>query len=100
MAVLTFSPNCGHAPVRLPHPCLVLCCGTAAVVSEEEWYFGIKEVIMAERRSEFGKEKYPSDEQIQKRAHEIYTKRGGQDGRALDDWLAAEEELKQDSKNR
>jgi Protein of unknown function (DUF2934) len=30
---------------------------------------------------------------IARRAHEIYEARGGQDGKALDDWLQAEREV-------
>jgi Protein of unknown function (DUF2934) len=30
---------------------------------------------------------------IAKRAHEIYEARGGQDGKAIDDWLQAEREI-------
>lgn len=36
----------------------------------------------------------PTREQIQKRAYEIYSARGGVPGRELDDWLQAEHELK------
>jgi hypothetical protein len=32
-------------------------------------------------------------EEIEKRAYEIYLQRGGGDGRDLDDWFAAEQEL-------
>lgn len=32
-------------------------------------------------------------ERIAARAYELYTERGGGEGRALDDWLAAEQEL-------
>ncbi len=32
----------------------------------------------------------PTHEEIEQRAHELYLKRGGQDGQDLDDWLAAE----------
>jgi hypothetical protein len=35
----------------------------------------------------------PTDEQIQKRAYEIYLERGGADGSDVDDWLQAEREL-------
>jgi len=35
----------------------------------------------------------PSQEQIRQRAHEIYVARGGGEGMALQDWLAAEQEL-------
>lgn len=55
---------------------------------------------MAEKRNEVRKERSPSHEQIQKRAHEIYLKRGRVDGRAWDDWLAAEQELKHGRSNR
>jgi hypothetical protein len=36
----------------------------------------------------------PRDEEIRRRAYEIYLERGGQDGGDLDDWLQAEHELK------
>lgn len=35
----------------------------------------------------------PRLERIARRAHEIYEARGGQHGRALDDWLQAEREI-------
>ena len=35
-------------------------------------------------------------EEIEKRAYEIYLRRGGADGRDLDDWFAAEQELAQE----
>lgn len=35
-------------------------------------------------------------EEIEKRAYEIYLRRGGGDGRDLDDWFAAEQELAQE----
>jgi hypothetical protein len=38
-------------------------------------------------------EKVPTREEIELRAYQIYMKRGGKDGNALDDWLAAEKEL-------
>jgi hypothetical protein len=34
-----------------------------------------------------------TEEHIRERAYEIYLERGGDDGRALDDWLQAEMEL-------
>ncbi|MCC6857329.1 MAG: DUF2934 domain-containing protein [Bryobacterales bacterium] len=34
-----------------------------------------------------------AQEHIRRRAYEIYRKRGGGEGRALDDWLEAEREL-------
>lgn len=36
----------------------------------------------------------PSEEQIRARAHEIFVKRGGTPGHALEDWVAAERELR------
>jgi hypothetical protein len=35
----------------------------------------------------------PTQEEIEVRAYELYLKRGGENGSALDDWLAAEKEL-------
>ena len=37
--------------------------------------------------------KLPTAEQIELRAYELYLERGGDDGRDVDDWLAAEKEL-------
>jgi Protein of unknown function (DUF2934) len=39
----------------------------------------------------------PKREEIELRAYEIYLKRGGENGSALDDWLAAEAELSRSS---
>jgi hypothetical protein len=41
------------------------------------------------------KQSIPLEEQIRRRAHEIYLQRGGQDGSELDDWLRAEAEFRQ-----
>jgi outer membrane protein TolC len=35
------------------------------------------------------------EENIRRRAYELYEERGREDGRELDDWLRAEEELRQ-----
>ena len=35
----------------------------------------------------------PSTEEIARRAHELYVQRGGEHGKDVEDWLAAEEEL-------
>lgn len=35
----------------------------------------------------------PTQEETEVRAYEIYLQRGGENGTALDDWLAAEQEL-------
>jgi hypothetical protein len=37
----------------------------------------------------------PLEEQIRRRAHEIYLARGGSEGSDLDDWLQAEIEIQQ-----
>lgn len=39
------------------------------------------------------KQALPLDEQIRRRAHEIYLQRGGQDGSDWDDWFQAEQEI-------
>jgi type II secretory pathway predicted ATPase ExeA len=39
------------------------------------------------------REKLPTRQEIERRAYEIYAKRGGQSGNDLTDWLAAEKEL-------
>lgn len=36
----------------------------------------------------------PTRDQIQLRAYELYLKRGGEDGRDVEDWLTAEAELR------
>ena len=37
----------------------------------------------------------PLEERIRARAHELYIQRGNQSGSELDDWLQAEEEIRQ-----
>ena len=44
------------------------------------------------RREE--EQKFPTHNEIQKRAHELYLGRGGKDGQDLEDWLLAEEQLR------
>jgi hypothetical protein len=39
--------------------------------------------------------KVPTTEQIEQRAYGLYCARGGEEGHALEDWLAAEKELTQ-----
>ena len=39
------------------------------------------------------------EEDIRRRAYEIYLERGGQPGSALDDWLRAEKELEEWARN-
>jgi len=38
-------------------------------------------------------QKFPNREQIERRAYEIYLRRGGLDGSDVADWIMAEEEL-------
>jgi Protein of unknown function (DUF2934) len=38
-------------------------------------------------------ESLPLEEQLSRRAHEIYLERGGQDGSDLEDWIQAEAEI-------
>ena len=38
---------------------------------------------------------FPTKKQIEARAHELYLKRGCEDGHDIEDWLIAEKELKQ-----
>jgi hypothetical protein len=38
-------------------------------------------------------------QQIRRRAYELYEQRGGEDGRELEDWLQAEAEVTQSTKN-
>jgi hypothetical protein len=45
--------------------------------------------------SEIPRDDRPSDEEIRMRAYELYLERGGQDGNAVDDWLRAEDEVRQ-----
>jgi hypothetical protein len=42
----------------------------------------------------------PITESIANRAYEVFLARGGEHGRALDDWLKAEEEVLEDIKRR
>jgi hypothetical protein len=39
-------------------------------------------------------ETLPLEEQIRRRAYELYVERGNQSGSELDDWLQAEEEIR------
>jgi len=52
----------------------------------------------AETGSAVGTNHSPSDQEIAARAYEIFQGRGGTDGRALDDWLTAEQELRENNK--
>jgi len=45
------------------------------------------------RATEPSIETLPLEEQIQRRAYELYIQRGNQSGSELDDWLQAEEEI-------
>ena len=37
--------------------------------------------------------KFPTPEQIERRAYELYLERGGEDGHDVEDWLAAQAEI-------
>jgi uncharacterized protein HemX len=52
--------------------------------------WGAKESIVRISAEEL---QHPLDEQIRKRAYELYEQRGRIDGQELDDWLQAELEL-------
>jgi len=56
-----------------------------------------RQALVAERKekaAETGKgKKRPSAQEIAARAHELFESRGGENGRDLDDWLQAEQEL-------
>jgi hypothetical protein len=41
-------------------------------------------------------EKLPLEEQIRRRAYELYILRGNQSGSEYDDWLQAEDEIRRD----
>ena len=45
------------------------------------------------RAKELPSENLSLEEQIQRRAYELYVERGNQSGSELDDWLQAEEEV-------
>ena len=60
--------------------------GTRAANTEEEHADGRSEALVRE-------EKTPRLDRISRRAHELYEKRGGHDGRNVDDWLQAEREI-------
>ena len=53
--------------------------------------WGAKESTMV--RTSADELQHPPDEQIRKRAYELYEQRGRIDGQELDDWLQAELEL-------
>ena len=42
--------------------------------------------------------KVTTPQEIEQRAYEIYLERGGEDGRTMEDWIAAEKELTELSK--
>jgi Protein of unknown function (DUF2934) len=45
------------------------------------------------RTKELASENFSLEEQIQRRAYELYVERGNQSGSELDDWLQAETEI-------
>ena len=54
-----------------------------------------KEPITPERTAHPTQTPSELQEQIRRRAYELYEQRGGEDGRELDDWLQAEAEVTQ-----
>lgn len=70
----------GHMAKRTRHPAPASQTFTPAAVEERH-----EEPTWSEPRS---------DEEIASRAYEIYQARGGEHGKALDDWLQAEAELR------
>jgi hypothetical protein len=46
-----------------------------------------------EKGNKMSERKVITTQQIEQRAYEIYLERGGEDGRSIEDWLAAEKEL-------
>jgi hypothetical protein len=56
---------------------------------------GYPEALLAKRSKEVAilARREPSTEQIARRAHELYVKRGGEHGRDVEDWVGAEKEL-------
>lgn len=63
----------------------------------EELLSAVSERQRVERKFEKGNKmierKVPTTQQIEQRAYEIYVERGGDGGRSIEDWLAAEREL-------
>jgi Protein of unknown function (DUF2934) len=49
--------------------------------------------IQAEETAEASVRKAGREDEIRRRAYEIYLQRGGEPGREIDDWLQAEREL-------
>jgi hypothetical protein len=47
-----------------------------------------------------GPDSVPLEEQIRRRAHQIYLQRGGDGGSELDDWLEAESEIRAEKEDR
>ena len=58
----------------------------------------MSEVVTAatKMKPEMKPKNLPLEELIRQRAHAIYLQRGGQDGSELDDWLQAEEDLREE----
>lgn len=48
------------------------------------------------REVEQEEQKFPTHDEIQKRAHELYLARGGEHGQDIKDWLFAEEQLRRE----
>jgi hypothetical protein len=56
----------------------------------------IRQVNSAKEKATTARAVPPMVEQIRQRAQEIFLARGGTPGKELDDWLRAEQELKQE----
>jgi hypothetical protein len=54
---------------------------------------GMKRIIFGKRAST---SRRPSQDEIERRAYQIFLERGGIDGHAEEDWLKAEYELRQE----
>ncbi|MBZ5724307.1 MAG: DUF2934 domain-containing protein [Acidobacteriia bacterium] len=46
------------------------------------------------------REALPLEEQIRRRAHELYVERGNQSGSEMEDWLQAEQEIREAEEQR
>jgi pimeloyl-CoA synthetase len=57
---------------------------------------GRENMTSIRRHVEGTEERFPTHDEIQKRAHELYLKRGGEHGQDIEDWLLAEGELRQE----
>ncbi len=54
---------------------------------------GKRQLIPSKNRKPGAPRRPPTEEEIRRRAYEIWSARGGEPGHELDDWLQAEREL-------